>query len=215
MEKGKMNFGELKINADGLIPAIVQDASTNEVLMMAYMNEESFSKTIESGQTYFYSRSRSEIWHKGETSGHFQNVKSIDADCDSDTLLIKVEQIGVACHTGEMSCFFNNISGTSTDKVDPEMLDGGEILKELYAVIQDRKANPREGSYTNYLFDKGIDKILKKVGEESAEVIIAAKNNNKEEIRNEMSDLFYHLFVLLVETGVSPEDIFSVLRSRR
>ncbi len=213
MEKGKINFDGLKISDDGLIPAIIQDVFTNEVLMMAYMNEESFNKTIESGQTHFYSRSRSEIWHKGETTGHFQNVKSIDADCDNDTLLVKVEQIGVACHTGAMSCFFNNI--TNANAIEKEMLDGGAILKELYEVIKDRRVNPHEGSYTNYLFDKGIDKILKKVGEESAEVIIASKNNNKEEIRNEISDLFYHIFVLLVETGVSPEDIFSELRSRR
>lgn len=213
MEKGKIDFAQLKTGSDGLIPAIIQDVSTNKVLMMAYMNEESYNKTIESGQTYFFSRSRNEIWHKGETSGHFQNVKSVDTDCDSDTLLIKVEQVGVACHTGAMSCFFNNIAGGADAEKEPA--DGGKILKELFDVISNRKANPIEGSYTNYLFDKGIDKILKKVGEESAEVIIASKNNSKEEIRNEISDLFYHIFVLLVETGVSPEDIFSVLRSRR
>jgi phosphoribosyl-ATP pyrophosphohydrolase/phosphoribosyl-AMP cyclohydrolase len=189
--------------------------------MMAYMNAESIDKTLSTGKTWFYSRSRQALWMKGETSGHVQNVKELLYDCDEDTLLIKVEQIGAACHTGHYSCFYRNSDG---DEVAPVVFDpdkvynsqaGSGILYELYDVILDRKKNMPEGSYTTYLFDKGLDKILKKVGEENAEVIIASKNRVKSEVVYETSDLLYHLMVLLVEQGVSLEDVFTELKSRR
>lgn len=202
---------ELKFNTDGLIPAIVQDQHKN-VLMLAYMNEESLAKTRETGETWFFSRSRQQLWNKGETSGNVQKVLSIHADCDQDALLITVEQIGDgACHEGDYSCFHNHIAG------DPEAKPtaGALVLEQLYEVITDRKDNPREGSYTNYLFSKGTDKILKKVGEESAEVIIAAKNGDQGEITYEISDLLYHLLVLLVEKRVRLGRIWEELESRR
>lgn len=212
-----------KINFDknGLVPAIIQDYKTGQVLMLAYMNAESLGKTLESGKTWFYSRSRQSLWMKGESSGHVQEVKEILYDCDEDTLLIKVEQTGVACHTGHYSCFYRNSEGEEIEKeiFDPEKIysgkEGAGILYELYDVIKDRQAKMPEGSYTTYLFDKGIDKILKKVGEENAEVIIAAKNRVKSEVVYETSDLIYHLLVLLVEQGVDLSEIFAELRSRR
>lgn len=202
-----MDLSNIKYDEKGLIPAIIQDVNTNEVLMMAYMNEESLKKTMETNKTWFYSRSRQNLWNKGETSGNFQDVKSISYDCDGDTLLVKVIPEGPSCHTGNNSCFFNSI-------VEGEKTESAAILKQLYKTIEDRKSNPVEGSYTNYLFDKGIDKILKKVGEENAETIIAAKNNSKEELIYEASDLIYHLLVLLVNQGVSLEDIFGELEKR-
>lgn len=201
----------LKFDEKGLIPAIVQDADTKEVLMLAYMNEDSLKKTLGTGETWFWSRSRKELWHKGETSGHIQKVKSINYDCDGDTLLIGVEQKGVACHTGARSCFFNLLylyEGERGEKID------SDIIERLYAIITDRKENPRENSYTNYLFDEGLDKILKKVGEESAEVIIAAKNPDRNELIYETGDLLYHLLVLLKEKDVVPEEVFAELSSR-
>lgn len=202
---------QLKFDDLGLIPAIIQESKTKEVLMMAYMNKESLAKTIESGQTWFYSRSRQQLWHKGETSGHFQMVQEMSYDCDADTLLIKVDQIGAACHTGDKSCFHNPIlkKESQMDEASPE------ILRALYDLILDRKANMPEGAYTTYLFTKGLDKILKKVGEESAEVIIGAKNRDKGEVTYEVADLFYHVLVLLAEQGVTPEDIYRELSSRR
>ncbi len=199
----------LKFDDKDLIPAIVQDVTSKEVLMMAYMNEESLKRTLETGQTWFWSRSRQELWNKGATSGHIQEVKSINYDCDGDTLLIEVDQIGVACHTGAKSCFFNDLY-----KADEDTGVGSNIIEKLYEIIADRKENPKENSYTNYLFDKGIDKILKKVGEESAEVIIAAKNPDKEELIYEASDLVYHLLVLLKEKDIAPEEIFKELSKR-
>lgn len=200
---------DLKFDEKGLIPAIVQDDTTKEVLMMAYMNETSLKKTLETGENWFWSRSRKELWHKGETSGHIQRVKHISYDCDGDTLLIQVLQEGAACHTGEKSCFFSPLYGEKeAEKV------GAEILEKLYGIIANRKENPKEGSYTNYLFDKGIDKMLKKVGEETAEVIIAAKNPGKEELVYETSDLFYHLLVLLREKDIAPKEIFAELNKR-
>lgn len=187
-----------------LIPAIIQDYQTNEVLMLAYVNEEAYKKMLETNQTYFYSRSRNELWHKGQTSGHFQNIKGMYLDCDLDTLLIYVEQIGVACHTGAYSCFFNEIKPFSNVN----------IFKSLETLINDRKINPVEKSYTNYLLDQGVDKICKKVGEEASETIIAAKNNDKEELIGEISDLFYHVFVLMNNQGVSLEDIENKLKER-
>ena len=208
--KGDMELlKEIKFDEKGLIPAIVQDIKTKEVLMMAYMNEESLKKTLETNKTWFWSRSRQELWNKGATSGNIQKVVQVDYDCDGDSLLVLVEQKGVACHTGERSCFYNSIYKTTE-----EGAVGSEVLEQLYKIIDDRKVNPVEGSYTKYLFDKGIDKILKKIGEESAEVIIAAKNPDKEAIVYETSDLIYHLFVLLREKGIPLEDIYKELRSR-
>lgn len=188
-----------------LIPAIIQDYQTNEVLMLAYVNEEAYKKMLETNQTYFYSRSRNELWHKGQISGHFQNIKGMYLDCDLDTLLIYVEQIGVACHTGAYSCFFNEI----------KPFNNINIFKSLETLINDRKINPVEKSYTNYLLDQGVDKICKKVGEEASETIIAAKNNDKEELIGEISDLFYHVFVLMNNQGVSLEDIENKLKDRK
>ena len=178
-----LDFNEFKLNSDGLIPVIVQDYKTNEVLMMAYMNEEAFDNTVKTGRMTYYSRSRQCQWVKGETSGHFQYVKSLAVDCDKDTLLAKVEQIGAACHTGNRSCFYTTIVGADYDAKNPL-----QVFESVYNTILDRRENPKEGSYTNYLFEKGIDKILKKVGEEATEIVIAAKNPNPEEIKYEIAD---------------------------
>lgn len=204
-----MDFSELKLNSDGLIPVIVQDYRTNEVLMMAYMDEEAFEHTVKGGRMTYYSRSRKQQWLKGETSGHYQYVKSLTVDCDNDTILAKVEQVGAACHTGNRTCFFQTIVGSETDSKNPL-----QVFESVYATIMDRKLHPKEGSYTNYLFDKGIDKILKKVGEEATELVIAAKNPNPEEIKYEMSDLLYHAMVLMAERGITWEDITEELANR-
>jgi len=173
------------------------------------MNEEAFNKTVETGVMTYFSRSRQELWIKGGTSGHFQYVKELIADCDNDTLLAKVEQIGAACHTGNRSCFFNEMLKHEYDEKNAYA-----VLKGLYDVVVDRKKNPKEGSYTNYLFDKGIDKILKKCGEESTEIVIAAKNPNAEELKYEIADYLYHLTVLMVECNVDWEDIVEELSKR-
>jgi phosphoribosyl-ATP pyrophosphohydrolase/phosphoribosyl-AMP cyclohydrolase len=274
----------VKFNADGLIPAVTQDIRTDEVLMLAYMNEESLRKTIETGRVHYYSRSRQKLWLKGETSGHFQQVRSISLDCDGDTLLIKVDQTGAACHTGHRSCFFTKLdlealkAGTEQESAEgadaraaqglqsaegmnakaaqgPQSeedtdgmqgagtaqgtaqaadavatgagvgaaaeagsaavpLAGAEVLQEVFDVISDRQTHPKEGSYTNYLFQKGLNKILKKVGEEACEVVIASKNGDKTEIRSEIADLMYHLMVLLVERGMTLEDVYRELKQR-
>lgn len=204
-----LKWEDFKIGADGMIPVIVQDYRTNEVLMHAYMNEEAFNNTIKIGRMTYFSRSRQQLWVKGETSGHYQYVKSLTADCDKDTILAKVSQVGVACHTGNPTCFFNNI--VKKEYIEKNPL---KVLEEVYGVIQDRKENPKEGSYTNYLFDKGIDKILKKLGEESTEIVIAAKNPDPEEIKYEISDFLYHCMVLMVEKGVTWEDITQELSQR-
>jgi phosphoribosyl-ATP pyrophosphohydrolase len=229
---------QLKYDEKGLIPAITQDYKTDEILMMAYMNKESLEKTIETGKAHYYSRSRQKLWLKGETSGHFQNVKSISIDCDADTLLLKVEQIGVACHTGHRSCFFRklevdtdktgneekqefqlNIEKTEitqgTDLSNENHIAGPEVLKAVYNVIMDRVVHPKEGSYTNYLIEKGMDKILKKVGEETTEVVIAAKNGVPAEIKLEVADLLYHIMVMLVKQGMTLEDVYEELDKRR
>lgn len=198
----------IKYDASGLVPAIVQDFKTGEVLMLAYMNSESLKKTVETGRTWFYSRSRQSLWNKGETSGNFQNVKNMYFDCDADSILVQVEQIGPACHTGSRSCFFNKL--VESDETPAE----AGIMGRLYELITERKANPVEGSYTNYLFDKGIDKILKKVGEEASEVIIGAKNSDKDETVYEISDLVYHLLVLMVDMGIEIDDIKKELDKR-
>ncbi|MCR4833296.1 MAG: bifunctional phosphoribosyl-AMP cyclohydrolase/phosphoribosyl-ATP diphosphatase HisIE [Butyrivibrio sp.] len=203
------SWNELKKNNDGLVPVIIQDYRTEEVLMMAYMNEQAYYDTLSTGKMHYYSRSRDEQWLKGETSGHFQFVKSLTADCDLDTILAKVKQIGAACHTGSRTCFFNEIAKKEYTEKNPQ-----KVLDSVYSVIADRKVNPREGSYTNYLFDKGIDKILKKCGEEATEIVIAAKNPNDNEIVYEISDFLYHVMVLMVEKGVSWEDITDELSRR-
>ena len=199
---------KIKFDAMGLVPVIIQDFSSGEVLMMAYMNKESLKKTLETKNTWFWSRSRGELWNKGATSGNTQAVKSIYYDCDGDTILVKVSQEGNACHTGERTCFFNEVC-----KEDAEG-GGGDFLLKLYDVIRDRKLNPKGGSYTNYLFDKGIDKILKKVGEEAAETIIAAKNSDEKELIYESSDLIYHLLVLLNEKNIPFSRIIEELQGR-
>lgn len=204
-----LEFSELKLNPSGLIPVIVQDYKTNEVLMLAYMNKEAFNHTVKSGRMTYYSRSRKELWIKGETSGHYQYLKSLTVDCDKDTLLAKVEQIGAACHTGSRSCFFQQIVGNDYDTTNPL-----QVFESVYGTIMNRKENPKEGSYTNYLFDKGIDKILKKVGEEATEIVIAAKNPNPEEIKYEISDFLYHVMVLMVEREITWEDITRELAER-
>lgn len=206
----------------GLIPAVIQDNVSGQVLMLAYMNKEALVKTLETGKTWFYSRSRQELWMKGESSGHVQAVKEILYDCDEDSILVKVEQTGAACHTGHYSCFYRDIQGQEVDKpvfnldkVYASAAGSPAILYELFDIIKDRQAKMPEGSYTTYLFQKGLDKILKKVGEENAEVIIAAKNREKSEVIYETSDLIYHLLVLLVEQEVNISDIFAELKSRR
>ncbi|MGN0332455.1 MAG: bifunctional phosphoribosyl-AMP cyclohydrolase/phosphoribosyl-ATP diphosphatase HisIE [Lachnospiraceae bacterium] len=204
-----MDFSEFKLNSDGLIPVIVQHYRTQEVLMLAYMNEEAFDHTIKTGKMTYFSRSRQSLWVKGETSGHFQYVKSLTIDCDKDTLLAKVDQIGAACHTGNPTCFFQPLVGTDYDESNPL-----QVFESVYNTIVDRKEHPKEGSYTNYLFEKGIDKILKKVGEEATELVIAAKNPNPEEVKYEMSDFLYHAMVLMVEKGISWEDIVRELVNR-
>jgi len=205
----ELKWSDFKLNSDGLIPVIAQDYKTNEVLMVAYMNEEAFNNTITCGKMKYWSRSRQKLWMKGEESGHIQFVKSLTADCDYDTILAKVSQVGVACHTGAPSCFFNTI--VAKEYVDKNPL---KVFESVYNVIADRKINPKDGSYTNYLFDKGIDKILKKVGEECTEIVIAAKNPDAEEIKYEISDYLYHLMVLMVEKGVTWEDITAELSQR-
>lgn len=202
-------FSEFKLNSDGLIPVVVQDYKTDEVLMVAYMNEEAYRLTVETGKMTYYSRSRQEIWVKGLTSGHFQYVRSIDIDCDNDTLLAKVKQIGAACHTGNRSCFYRNLLSAEYAETNPL-----KVFNDVMNVIEDRKLHPKEGSYTNYLFDKGIDKILKKCGEEATEIIIAAKNPDPEEIKYEISDFLYHIMVLMVLRGVTWEDIVKELANR-
>lgn len=207
--KSPYKFDDFKKNSDGHITVVVQDYRTNEVLMVAYMNEEAYNRTIDTGLMTYYSRSRNELWVKGETSGHYQYLKSLTADCDMDTLLAKVAQTGNACHTGSYSCFFNEIIKTDTFTNDPL-----KVFENVYKVITDRKNNPKEGSYTNYLFDKGIDKILKKVGEEATEIVIAAKNPDKEEVKYEIADFMYHVMVLMAECGLDWTDITKELANR-
>ncbi len=202
-------FSQFKLNSDGLIPVIVQEYRTGEVLMLAYMNEMAFEETLRSGCMTYYSRSRQSLWKKGETSGHYQYLKSLSLDCDNDTLLAKVNQIGAACHTGEQSCFYQSL-------IKKEFKDSNplKVFEEVFQVILDRKTNPKEGSYTNYLYDKGLDKILKKLGEEATEIIIAAKNPNPEEVKYEISDFLYHMMVLMAQKGVTWEDITRELANR-
>ena len=197
----------VKFNEQGLIPAVVQDAQTKEVLTVAYMNEESLQKTIETNETWFYSRSRNELWHKGATSGNTQQVVSIKADCDQDALVIEVIPAGPACHNGTTSCFTETI-------VENTRPGSVAILPQLVEVIKQREIDMPEGAYTTYLFEKGIDKICKKVGEEATEVVIGAKNRDKEEVKWESADLMYHLLVLLQEQKVNVYEVLDVLQKR-
>ena len=198
-----INFDEIRFDERGLIPAIVQDAATREVLTLAYMNRESLARTLETKQTWFWSRSRNELWHKGATSGNTQEVVNLALDCDSDAIIVLVKPAGPACHTGAVSCF------------DTGAASLGAVLDQLYELIQSRERERPSGSYTTYLFEAGLDKILKKVGEESAETIIAAKNENDARLTEESADLLYHLLVLLVARGVSLTDIAQELAQRR
>lgn len=239
----RFNLDRFKFNADGLIPVIVQENRTNEVLMLAYMNREALAKTFSSGQTWFYSRSRQELWHKGETSGNIQELDEVYFDCDADTLLIKVRQHGAACHEGYKSCFHYRIEPDgrvalvgdmvfnpaevygekalpSTVRLQPKesrpaCICGSTILEEVYDVILDRKQNRVQGAYTSYLFDKGIDTILQKLGEETTEVLIAAKNRHRDEVIKEAADVIYHLMVLLAAEGVDVREVFGELASRK
>ncbi len=201
-----IDIKELKFDDKGLIPAIVVDASTKKVLTLAYMNEESLKISMEKNLTCFYSRSRQELWLKGETSGNYQHIVSITADCDKDALVVEVNPDGPACHTGETSCFYNDLYENKEEAVFS--------LEALMKLIEGRKTEKQEGSYTTYLFEKGIDKILKKVGEESTEVIIAAATDDKKETIYEIADLCYHIMVLMIEMGISLDDINSELSSR-
>ena len=229
---------EVVFNSDGLVPAIIQDVENGQVLMLGYMNREALEKSLETGITHFWSRSRQKIWMKGETSGHIQEIQEIAIDCDSDALLFRVKQVKAACHNGYRSCFYRSFSkkgeplkavqervfepeqvysdttGTKTNEYDI-INNIGTLLQVLYQVIESRKCHPKEGSYTCYLFQKGLDKILKKIGEESSEVIIAAKNRVNDEVIYEVSDLLYHILVLLVEQGISLDDIHDEMRRRR
>jgi phosphoribosyl-ATP pyrophosphohydrolase/phosphoribosyl-AMP cyclohydrolase len=242
-----MKIDEMNFDERGLVPTIVQDARTREVLMLAYMNAESLRRTLEAGETWFWSRSRRELWHKGATSGHVQKVARVRVDCDTDALLVEVEPAGAACHTGARSCFYREIemrknenefeaakldAAASDKELDSEKSKDdeeskndetlsaeekslGATLESLYKLIEQRRRERPADSYTSYLFEAGLDKILKKIGEESAETIIAAKNDNEENLIGETADLLYHLTVLLVERGVSLEDVRAELEKRR
>lgn len=212
-KKAAFSWADFKKGPDGLLPVVVQEDSTEQVLMVAYMNEEAFNMTVDTGRMTYYSRSRKSLWIKGETSGHFQYVRSLYGDCDMDTLLARVVQIGAACHTGSHSCFFNQVT-------EPRMnarrtASAGDVLREDYQTIVDRRDNPKEGSYTNYLFDKGMDKMLKKLGEENTEIIIAAKNPGENEIIYEIADYLYHLEVVMAEKGVDWDDVSRELVRRQ
>lgn len=204
---------ELKFDSRGLIPAIIQDANTKEVLTLAYMNKLSLQKSLETKETWFYSRSRQELWHKGETSGNTQKIVEIKYDCDKDALVVLVVPKGPACHTGQVSCFSERLFQDELAEA-PSSLDDYQILQKLETIIKQREKERPEGSYTTYLFEKGVDKILKKVGEEAAEVIIAAKNRSHEELKWEAADLIYHLFVLLEEQKLPFKEVLSVLSKR-
>ena len=206
-----MDLSMIRWNEQGLAPAIAQDALDGTVLMLAWMNEASLQLTLETGFATYYSRSRRQLWKKGETSGHVQEVLAVKYDCDADAILLTVRQTGPACHTGARSCFFNDLKKADED----ELPATSHILEQVYRVIEDRKEHPQEGSYTNYLLEKGIEKICKKVGEEASETIIAAMKNSKEEVTYEAADLLYHLLVLCYDRGVTPGDLWEELARRR
>ncbi|MCI0423792.1 MAG: bifunctional phosphoribosyl-AMP cyclohydrolase/phosphoribosyl-ATP diphosphatase HisIE [Acidobacteria bacterium] len=218
MSEGEITevLNQLKFDDQGLIPAIVQDAATGRVLTLAYMNREALQLSLKERQTCFWSRSRQKIWHKGETSGNTQTIHGVQADCDGDALLVYVEPQGPACHTGQESCFFNDVLAEEPPGFSAALADGKFLstIERLVQVIKSRKAEMPEGSYTTYLFSKGLDKILKKIGEESAETIIAAKNQSKPELTLESADLLYHLLVLFVNEGLEIEDVLLELEKR-
>lgn len=206
-----MNIIELlRFNNEGLIPAVIQDHKSGKVLMVAYMNKEAVEKTIKTGMTHLWSRSRKKLWQKGETSGNYQSVREIYIDCDEDTLLLKVDQVGVACHTGEASCFHRTYKDSDLVK----SVTAGGILERVHAVILDRKNNPKEGSYVSSLLAKGKDRILKKIGEEAGELIIGSKNENRDEIIYEIADLWFHTLVVIGYHGISIDDIYNEFEKR-
>lgn len=205
----ELKWKDFKLDKDGLIPVVVQDYRTMQVLMVAYMNQDAYEMTLETGKMTYFSRSRQELWLKGSTSGHFQYVKALSIDCDLDTILAKVSQVGAACHTGNYSCFFTDLVKKEYDDTNPN-----KVFEDVFGVILDRKVHPKEGSYTNYLFEKGIDKILKKLGEEATEIVIAAKNPDPEEIKYEISDFLYHMMVLMAEKEITWEDVTTELSKR-
>jgi phosphoribosyl-AMP cyclohydrolase / phosphoribosyl-ATP pyrophosphohydrolase len=209
----KTTIDDVKFDKRGLVPVVVQDARTRDVLMLAYMNWQSLNRTLETRETWFWSRSRAELWHKGATSGNTQRVVDVVLDCDGDTLVVRVEPAGPACHTGQTSCFHNAIQTENESKEHDE--DLGEVFGRLYGLIEKRKRERPQGSYTTYLFDQGLDKILKKIGEESSETIIAAKNEDREALAKESCDLLYHLLVMLVDRGVSLDALRDELVRRR
>lgn len=203
-------INQVKFDEKGLVPAIAQDSQSGAVLMLAYMNRDALQKTVETKRATYFSRSRQQLWVKGETSGHIQEVVDLRVDCDGDAILLQVIQTGPACHTGSDTCFFNRILG---DESAPSK--GARAMLEDYKLIVDRKLHPTEGSYTNYLFDKGVDKICKKIGEEATEVVIAAKNNSVDELAYEAADLIYHLLVVMAQIGLTPEALFSEMEKRQ
>lgn len=208
----------VKFDEKGLVPVIAQDLHSKKVRMLAYMNEEALRKTLETGKVHYYSRSRQALWLKGETSSHFQYLKSISIDCDGDTLLLQIEQAGgISCHTGHATCFYRELKEdlVEAEQVKTQTQEEAGMLKALYDVISDRKANPKEGSYTNYLFDKGLNKILKKVGEECTEVVIAAKEEDAKEVTFEIADLMYHLTAMMVEKGITWDEVAEELGKRK
>jgi phosphoribosyl-AMP cyclohydrolase / phosphoribosyl-ATP pyrophosphohydrolase len=209
-----MNLEDIRYDENGLVSVIVQDAGNGQVLMFAYANMESLKKTIETKRTHFWSRSRKKLWNKGEESGNVQEVKDMFFDCDSDCVLVLVEQRGVACHTGNRSCFFTSFDGSGKSAPSFGAENRGKTLDEVYRVIEDRKRNPREGSYVSGLFEKGLDKILKKIGEEAGEIIIGVKNGDKREIIYETADLWFHSLIALSYFDITPEDIYAELGKR-
>jgi phosphoribosyl-ATP pyrophosphohydrolase/phosphoribosyl-AMP cyclohydrolase len=219
----QFDLTQLRFDESGLIPAIVQDAENGQILTLAYMSQESLRLTIETGLTHFYSRSRQRIWQKGEESGHIQRVIEIYFDCDEDALVIKAEQVVAACHTGRRSCFFRRLHPSSKapeelaqQQFDPEAVYGGSlaILQQIFEVIKDRQARPQPDSYVSGLFAKGQDHMLKKIGEEAAELVVASKNGNPEEIIYELADLWFHTLVLLGHHGIAPSEVARELRNR-
>lgn len=207
----------VKYDEKGLVPVIAQDYHSKKIRMLAYMNEEALTKTLETGRVHYFSRSRQSLWLKGETSSHFQYLKGIAIDCDGDTLLIQIEQVGgISCHTGNATCFYRQLE-EDLPKVKQEIvkLENDQMLSELYSTIVDRQKHPKEGSYTNYLMTQGLNKILKKVGEECTEVIIAAKDDDKEALTGEISDLMYHLTVMMAVKGLTWDDVAFELQQRK
>ncbi len=207
-----LEIEKIKFDEKGLVPVVTQDIKTGTVLMLAYMNKEALQMTLDTGYAVYFSRSRQTLWKKGETSGHVQKVRALHYDCDGDTLLLLAEQTGPACHTGEYSCFHNALISLVEDG---SKVPSPHILQEVFNVIADRKAHPKEGSYTNYLLDKGVEKICKKLGEEASESIIAAVKGSRDELRYESADLVYHLLVLLFNQGLTPMELWAELEKRR